>query len=515
MSTVRSDDYRPTPGFQGSENSGAEVTIYTQDGDPIVAHGGRAIEFLGRRTEDENPILVQVTTSKALGEPSGTFTVVAKPGRNTKDSQDLFDKILDDDWVDIIFTRHGRQWHVMRGLIDDVRESTVIAGDGATSVAYIITGRDFGKIWELTPIWFSPQIAENINGHVTAKVFTTRADLEGSGVISKKLILGSPEAAVRGYLFGFLEELGGLGRANWKLPPIMSEVTGTSFVQSTYYMNDDFLNIPERVGIDPSFITAEGTLWDLAKQWSDPLFTELYVDLMAIHQGTPQYIVPGEETPLGTMGMTVIFRDKPFPMVGGSINLPIGKDSAWFQLPLFTIPREAIVSKNVGRSGMERFNAFFVNAPLRMEEVGSANFDLIAPLWDKDDILRHGLRRFDAQSNYKAKDTNIRNMTNEQRAIIRDWYAINPYLLSGTIDLAIGLPDIRIGVRARIPGISGSEQDDTYYVEQVSHSWALKPGIRTSLGVTRGWRGSDDALLDTLSQLAGAYTTEPNAQAGS
>jgi hypothetical protein len=510
-------DNRPTPGFQGSETSGAEVTIYRQGGDRILLAPEGIFEFQAlRRSKQAQPIadspsLMSVQTNKAIGPAAGNWSVTCKTPKQSQDFSTLFDAIADDDWIDITMTRHGKRWHVMRGLVDEVRRSIAVAGTGATSTSYTISGRDFGKVWEMTPVWFSPQAAENVHGHVAAKVFTTKADQEGSNVAGNSLVLGSPSAAVRGYLFGFLEELEGIGRANWNPPKDMPGITtidrAPNFVASLFYNNVGFTNVPNRIALDPSFINAGGMLWDLAKEWSDPLFTELFVDLFV---GGSQALQTIETTPEDTV-MTVVFRDKPFPVMDSATGMPTGQDSPWFSLPVFVIPREVIVTSNVGRSGLERFNAFFISPPLYQEAVTQASIDMRGPLWDKDDILRHGLRRYDVQSKYTDPGADFLTMIEQQRAISRDWYAINPYLLNGTIELGIGMPDIRIGSRAVIPGARSEQENEQYYIESVTHNWQYGMGTKTSLGVTRGWRGTDDSLTSAISSATALYQPEATA----
>jgi hypothetical protein len=223
------------PGWQGSETTGVEVYIWHQDDDPIIVRG-EGMEFqrsmYGPKGGPESNVasLSAVSTYKSIGSPSGSFTLTAKSSKPTARFHDLFDQIVDDDWVDIIFTKHGKRYHTMRGLVDEVRRQQVVSGTGATTTGFTITGRDFGKIWEITPIWFSPQALENVYGHMSAKVFTSRADQEDSTVSGQSLILESPQAAVRGYLFGFLEQLSGVGRANWNPPPSTPNITtGVTF----------------------------------------------------------------------------------------------------------------------------------------------------------------------------------------------------------------------------------------------------------------------------------------------
>lgn len=505
------------PGFQDSENTGVEVYIYHQRGDPVVLRGD-AMGFQrhqhGPRGNPDSNVssLLNVSTFKSVGSPSGSFSLTAKSFKPTSQYYDLFDQIVDDDWVDIVFTKHGRKYHTMRGLIDEVRKTKAVSGTGATTQAFNITGRDFGKIWESTPIWFSPQALENVYGHMSAKVFTSRADQEDSTVSGSSLILETPMAAVRGYMFGFLEELGGAGRANWQPPRMMPNIVNENFVQSLFFSTERFQNIPERKGIDPNFITASGMLWDLAKEWSDPMFTELYVDLLP--DGDPSFVnrEQGDEISVNDTRMTVVYRDKPFPVVDTRWGGDTGYQSPWFSLPIFIIPDQMIRSHNVGRGGSERFNAFFITSPLHQEALGINCVDIIAPLWNKQDILKHGLRRFDVSSKYAAAGAELLNMVEAQRYLVRDWYAINPYLYNGSLELGTGIPDMRVGVRARVPGEKSADQDMTYYVESVSQNWSFGPGLKTTLGVTRGWRGTDESLLDNMTKIAFNYLIEPTAQ---
>ena len=53
--------------------------------------------------------------------------------------------------------------------------------------------------------------------------------------------------------------------------------------------------------------------------------------------------------------MSVITRDKPFPLVDldfiDKSELHTGRDSAWFDLALFEVPRQQIINTDVGRIG--------------------------------------------------------------------------------------------------------------------------------------------------------------------
>jgi hypothetical protein len=488
-----SDAVRNIGGFQGSEHTGVEVRFYPQGGDPVVIDQ-ESFKPTGRLRYDPEPSIISANTSHQLGAPSGTWSLTMKEGKRHH-VRGLFDELVDDDWVDISFFRFGKRWHVVRGLVDDVRRSKQAALDRGTSRVWTVSGRSFGSIWEKTPIWFNVYSDENVSGAVSQKVFQ-----------SGENILGAPPVAVDGYLYGFLRELGGVGRATWTMPKGMPGV-GATFVDSFEHNFLGYPDDPQLFGINNNWLCPTGNLWALAKEWSDPMFNELIPGLYRRADSRPDFnLQPGKELEVDDSKMFVIFRERPFPTMAQRNFSP------WFKLPMWVVPEQMVVSDNVGRSGMERYNAFFVAPQLVQEVLPEAGVDIAQPLWDQDDILKHGLRRLDIVSKYTSLNADLAGLSTQQRIKVRDWYCLNPYFLNGSIELGIGLPDIRVGSRFRIAGKRSADEDTTYYVESVGHNWVFGPGLKTSLGVTRGWIGTDDQLLEALERVTDRYTTGLRAQ---
>lgn len=142
------------------------------------------------------------------------------------------------------------------------------------------------------------------------------------------------------------------------------------------------------------------------------------------------------------------------------------------------------------------------------------HYDLIAPLWDPEDIHRHGMRHLDVSTSYRSDKKLNLTISNDQRYLLSNWYAMNPYLYSGSLPLVLGRPDIRVGGRVRIPDSTGRKRDETFYVEKVTNSWTHGPGVRTTLGVTRGFIGTDEQLLAAISKSVGNYVVSGPALAG-
>lgn len=477
------------PGYQGSETSGADLHIYPQSGDAVVVRSKAKLDWDGRRPGADVGMLLGVQTAKAMGAASGTWSAQIKPYPG---NESLFNRLVDDDWIDIVWRRHGRPWHTMRGLIDDVRRVRNVSGTGATSTVYQLTGRDFGKVFESIPIWFSQFTDQIVLGAAAYRTI--------DGAVNT---IASPDEAVRTFLFDMIRALQNpdTGRATWKIPDSAPRGGGRYFVDAVLLDTLDYQAYPERQAVGLSWMNLQGISWALASEYSDPAFCELYCDTLP-----PRTNPPDQECDIAVNNMVVVLRTRPFPLASTEIiGERKGDRSAYFDLPLHVIPRQHLGADDLGRSGYERFNAFF-HAPQLTQDALKNAIDLWGPLWNTDEIARHGLRRFDVTSRYTwdVNKINAATYMEQQRYRIRDWHCLNPYYLSGTINLLRGHPEIRIGDRVRVPG-NTPDLDETFYVESVTHAWQFGQSIKTSLGVTHGWVGSDFGHLTAIREMAALY----------
>lgn len=479
------------PGFQGSETSWVEVNIYQQGDDPILTDINAANKFTldGKRSGDTNPSLLSVQTDKGLNE-TGTFVITVKPSDKTNF---LFDKLLANDWVDLTFYRHDQPWHTMRGLIDEIRLNTLVGGSGATMDVYTITGRDFGKIWELTPIWFSPFANDIVTDAISNKIYEGLPELKGS-----------PSVAVDFFLKKFLEELASNEGPNWNPPTTMPNIVANQLLSTIKFNYTYFQNVPARQAFNANAFSPNGNLWSLAQQYSDPLFTEFYVDILPEGDCCSPLISEGTPVTANDTRMTVVVRDKPFPICYTGIT---GYTNYWDKIPIIDVPAQQINTLDVGRSDFERFNTYFVCSDLLQDTMSRDGIYMLAPIYDKYDIKKHGMRRMDIQSMQQpAEGVDVLEMLQQLRYIARDWYCLNHYFLNGTINLGLGRPDIKVGTRVRIPS---NNSVITFYVERINHNWSFGIGTRTNLTVTRGWTGSDDSYLEALDTVIKRYDKEP------
>lgn len=488
-----SDRVLSRPGYQGSETSWISAKIYRHGDDPVVLTPPDRLDPVGKRASDREPSLIAASTSKAMGEAAGTFQLQLKP---SKAVEDLFDQIVDDDWIDLVVHRHDRGWHVIRGLIDDIRRREAVGGNGVTTTAYTITGRDFGKTWDSTPVWFSPFANDFVTKAISNQVLEGRPEL-----------LGSPAEAVENFLRKFFEEVATETGVNWNPPAGMPGIEGNSFLKSVAFDTaDHYSDIPERKAFNPNEFNPSGSLWSLAEQYSDPGFCEFYVDLLPDGDSMSPRIAAGD--PLGPEDtqMTVVLRDKPFPVVS-RLETEFGWPKHWSGLPVIDVPRQQISNMETGKGGMERFNAFYVSMLLHQESMAGNDLDILAPLIDSESLKRHGIRRMDIRTSFVPVEIiNYNEFAEIARNLMLNWYALNPYLLNGSIALRIARPDLKIGTRIRVPAsMAQYSEDEYYYVEQVGHDWTFGKSVKTNLGVTRGWRGDDSSLGEALGYAVERY----------
>lgn len=487
-----------TSGFQGSETSGVEVVLYRFGDDPVLRAPAGPWALSGRDARDDDPVVVEANWQKQIGPAAGYFHVRVK----APDRASFLSQVVDDDWLDLVFVRNGRRFHVARGLVDTVREETSVVG-GATQRVYDLRGRDHGKVFEQTQVYFNRFVGENVGSSALLRVFAA----------SSPDVFGDVAQTARAFLVQFLKEVGESGAGTfWTLPPgVPGVASGTKFTDALRFVADNgghvggvgYTNRPARVAFQPNFLDPQGNnLWYLAQQWADPAYCELYTEL--VDRDTLAVPGPGEEFVPESAAVAVVLRDRPFPY-GDDPRA----ESGWFRLPLVELTIQDLASNtSVGRGGEERYNAFFVKGKAFAEYAG-ANVDLVSPLVDVEDVGRHGFRRFDSTSNYVpdlARGGSWRDFITFQRAQARDWHCLNPYLLNGVLPLARGFPDVRVGTRVRILGESGDRSDRTFYVEGVTHDWRLPEGMRTTLQVSRGWTGTDDALIRALVDARRRYS---------
>lgn len=102
-----------------------------------------------------------VRTSKSVREPAGGFQLVLvdRPGGTDASFESMYGLIEPMDMIEIRM-RHGAPTDakdppiVMRGIVSSVHRSEAIGGDGKPQRVVVVSGQDYGKIWQIIQIVF-------------------------------------------------------------------------------------------------------------------------------------------------------------------------------------------------------------------------------------------------------------------------------------------------------------------------------------------------------------------------
>lgn len=498
-----------------TQKTSAELVIYSHKLGTLTTKPRGDSQQGTENDPPSGPTLLAVETSKGMGE-TGAWAATVKVPRSM--ARDWEQSLEDGDWVDITLQRGSRRWHTMRGIVESIEPIGEVSPSGASMLSYSLTGSDFQGIWANTPIWFSTYSSESIVGG---------AALRASTLINNLFGLGNVGDTVSGILYGFLQVMGGYGRALWPLPDAMPNGGGSSFAEVCARLFDLRLDQPPRIGSAASMMSFENArLWNLATEWAEQEFNEIYCDLarraprnaavladvLAEEGGSvpyEQYLLREDDALESDQTQMALFlRRRPFPTAEDTEGLEGGP---WTSLPTATIlPQELEVGPPLHRSGDERVNLIEI-LPATTQEIAAKPLTLLQSLVDREDIRVRGVRPISMRSRYHANvGVSDPVLAESQRRMVRDWCCLNPAYFSGELMLRTFRPGIRAGMVAcvtqntdRLRGDLASE-DLTYYVERVRQSWRAKPNTggvgRTRLEVTRGFRGGDDALYQALGE---------------
>ncbi len=454
--------------------------------------------------------LIGVAEQKMHGATPGTFSLTLKRG-----TVDLTSEIRAGDWVVYWWVENGVRTEGSIGRIEGLRRSTT-SKDGATVETWTIAGKDYQSVIGKTPFWFDEFM--NLTGLGTG----------GGHFMTKRMKAtpgGRPDHVVLRLLDAFLGQEGVQGGL-WLWPEGMSWL-GDIFVdglgvrrittdgrRQRHWPTGRLSQVLAEIQLDPSqglrgelfeeislFQPQQGVmLSNMVDEWSNPELNEVIFDLRPnageiFKLGTPDQPVP-----------MVTIRERPF------VSPAYGQDSLWFRLPTHDVRPEDIATADVGYSDDERLNLFFLyssNNGLSQRD----QYALFTPKGDIADIGRHGLRKFERGTRFSGAGGRgagaFTAVAREWRELLTAWYAINPYLLNGSITLKQPRAKIRIGERLRIS--AGNRRLETYYVEGTSRTWQYPQLGSSTFQVTRGWVGEDADLLRLTEEAVDAFeTTHPS-----
>jgi len=505
--------------------------------------------------------ITEVQVNKTIDNPSGTFRITMLATKNWKML------LSPGDWVAIYMSSAYDNFDydspdsknmVMFGSIDRVTKTK--QRDEETDkvlVRYIVTGRDFGRVFEDTDIWFNPHTNPTALIDLTLTVagmkftgspsemmdsildtFFGKAGGGASvfGTVPVKTTFGIKNIAnteielKQGYIpeevtlpfsaSGAISlprfELGGSGAI--KSVPI------NSLIEREFYIQSSFLSIPMKSATSlPGYKSramlsasnSPGNVWGLMKRESNALVNDLYCELIRDEDGNCKPTVILAPHPNSNF-----FEDGP-----GELNDAFYKLG---DLEQIEVGSSQIKYEDLGRDGNSKVNMVWLSS----RESTSATTNKIAylgqnavdgiglPMFQSESIKRHGLKIYDQVlefcfSNALGKvDATAGGLYRSFINQIYDLHVYNHLYETGSV-VSTGNNKARIGATLRIKdesqtgsfellGFKGdmpmskfvptdTSQDRIYYIEGYSHNWKFPDQWETEWQLTHGQFDSDDA----------------------
>lgn len=450
--------------------------IYPQKNSPVFPDRSTKERVLNWDKEKTEGTVTSLNWSKRIGEAAGNWTATVKLGRNAS-IDPIAGDVLDGDWVDLQVLRNGYVFPLCRGVVDTVSEAGSSAG-GARVATISLVGRDHGALF-MTPLAWNNIFVQSLKELAT-----------GIGAVKiKGGPGGTPSEMFERLINATFAAKTTKTQAAWSLPPSLKSENGSKrFGDELQIINDT--DTRGRLDNEMQLWTKAGqNLHETLSQWCNPLLNEYWFD------------TPNNETALDLNSwrrMQATIRERPF------VNTTDGHASPWFGLRELRVPSWLIDTDTLARSGRERFTIFQITADFSYGNT-QEQAAIGAPLWSPDDVELYGVRPYMENTRF-IEHLNWAEKKDTWQRLVVDWFAPNPYWLSGTMEFPIMLPEARVGSRLRV---ETGGRDLTAYIEGVEHSFEFSekaPRSRTKLMLTRGFMGTDDQLLKMVQTVSSRFT---------
>lgn len=442
----------------------------TNGGDAVSARFSGSVD---RQVVDLAPFLGDgstVTTTKSVTAPAGGFSLalVDKPDSvDGKSFESLYGLIEPMDMIEIR-GRHGAPLDpnkppiIMRGFVSDVRRVESAGGDGRPARMVMVTGQDYGKVWQIIQISY---LANYLIGSAYISGFPL---FEQYGISNN--VLGADEFAKEVLAKIINPYLAAMLPANSTLPN--NVVADVSVAAAT---------------VSPGIQAHQGTIYEMLRYYGDVgPWNELFME-------------DREE------GVFMVYRANPYLKTDGSG----AKIQSEAPDPVYIdVPITDVVEMNVSRSDSDVANFYWVQSPRfnlifeaqRRQEATAASQDTVVLAdYPNSDVKFYGNRVMvlDTQQGSSAMGTHDAGRAasdfnqlgsaavtfmDTRRKVVVDSNKDNIVLERGSIRIK-GNEKIKAGVYLRI---ARGQLVSTYYVSQVDHQLTPYQSFITSVSVERG-----------------------------
>jgi hypothetical protein len=460
----------------------------------VAFHSDRGFDGIVNGSHPVIGKIVGVQTEKKFGGASGTFTITIKkpPGLNATSLLKLFPD-PEGTWVRISAVVDGAVIAVTWGTVDTIAESTTRTQMGARAETYTISGRDIGKVFEMTTLFY--------NNHNNSPTRSYLGSVQG---VENQIAGPTPDLFVRQLIELWVGNNNTVEQV-WELPQSMqSVVSGISFYDALNTTTIQEMNEGNGATLDNSILNPSAmmnqTLWDTMQHYCNGLMNELWIDL-APH--------PNDLRNLAGLRPAAYLRERVFKTAAvDRTGRYVGAHRRrWDSIRTRVLDLGDVQSRQITRGGgANRFNYWwlshsaldngFATNDTRQDLGPNAFRPGSMPIINSESMRRHSIRPFIRPSNYlPINDPNraglMLALASNWLKRIHDWYGVAHLELTGTLATSRLFPEIRIGERLMERRPDGNI---IYYVEGVTHSWVYPGAGKTTLMLTHGEYEGEDLL---------------------
>lgn len=468
----------------------------------------------------ENEV-ISVKINKENDRPSGTFDITLMPSRNWKRFISpgdwlviyLFNRMTTTESEDLDTTENA----VLFGNVDRVSRSLQRnENDDKVQLRYQISGRNFGKVFEETDIYFDPYSIQQ----TVADVMLQQAGLS---------IQGSPDEQFEDILDVFLGK--GITTKNgrttqlkqWRVPSDVSSLfkaNGTNF--------NDLLDRRIEKGL-PGFkfrtmlnTGDNGNLYQMLMRTSNDLVNDVHIEEVRTGDGkvTPTVIL--EPRPFNT----IYFESQFGRQQAGLISRLKNKWRTMQQLAeenFVEISAKEIVYENLGKDDHSRMNMFYLTSDAKFDHLKNIRVNankgkgIGNPFVNRESIQRYGLRRLEAQMDFFLSNKNVKETQSDFELFqafltqVYDMNYANHLYDAGTIECT-GVLEAELGKALVIKSEIEGQPDRIYYIEGYEHTWQFPGTWRTVFTVSKGQYKAQG--LNTFIDIEGGAPGQPETDFG-
>lgn len=443
----------------------------------------------------------KIQISKSIEASSGTFNITLLPSKNWKQV------LSPGDWIMIFFDdKYGAASRylndkastknmVMLASIDRVSKSLSKNEDtDRVELRYNISGRNFGKVFEETDIWYDPYQLQN---DTINRVILPNAGLELTGNPSKmckallNVFLGKGEQFPKGRTSDL---------RNWRIPSSLAQMLGSNSTDPKFF---DVLGIKIEDNL-PGFkqrqmltLNSNGSLHNLLKRCSNELVNELYYEEHRTKDGVKPTVFL-KPRPINTpfleshCGSDAAAKASLARLNGKSKTLQKHSDENYVEIS----PSE-ILYENLGKDDHSRFNLFWLRPINNLEDHfayaanNNSTSGISNPTLNTYSIERYGLKRFDQilefchTTNEGGSATPEIELWKAFMIQLYDMHYANHLYDAGTIECT-GVLEAELGKALIVKSEVPTSPDKVYFIEGYEHSWSFPGKWTTTFTVTHG-----------------------------